>query len=59
MKTIKVTEKDFDIHEYSIRVVCPYCKKIIFFFEYQKWINKTDFCPNCGKELYVTSENSF
>lgn len=58
MRTIKVSESDFDIREYSLRVVCPYCKKIIFFYEYEKYIDKIDCCPNpnCGKELHIVTK---
>ena len=38
MKTIKVSESDFEEYEYSLKVVCPYCGNDFFFYEYQKWI---------------------
>jgi len=58
MRTIKVSEADFTIRTYSLRVVCPYCGNPFFFFEYQKWIDKTDYCPKCGKEVHVISKES-
>lgn len=56
VRTVKVREKDFEVNEYSLRVECPYCKNIFYFFVYEKWIDKVDCCPNCGKEIYVKSE---
>lgn len=44
MRTVKVREKDFEVNEYSLRVECPYCKNIFFFFVYVKWIDKVDCC---------------
>lgn len=58
MRTVKVSESDFEEYEYSLKISCPYCKNIFFFYEYQKWINTTDFCPNCGKEIRVISKEN-
>ena len=58
MKTIKVSESDFEEYEYSLKVVCPYCGNDFFFYEYQKWIDKTDYCPQCGKEVHIVSKES-
>lgn len=56
MRTVKVREKDFEEYEYSLKVICPYCGNSFFFYEYQKWIDKTDYCPKCGKDIHVKSE---
>lgn len=56
MKTIKVKESDFKIWEYYINVSCPYCKQKIPFYTFVKYIDVTDYCPNCGKEIHVISE---
>ncbi len=58
MKTVKVSESDFEEYEYSLKVVCPYCGNPFFFYEYQKWIDKTDYCPECGKEVHIVSKES-
>ena len=57
MKTIKVKESDFQIWEYVLTVTCPHCKSKFCFYEYQKWIDKTDYCPKCGKEVHIVSED--
>ena len=28
----------------------------LYLYEYQKWIDKTDYCPKCGKEVHVISK---
>lgn len=56
METIKVKESDFQIWEYSLKVCCPCCNTAFFFYTYDKCIDKTDYCPKCGKEIHVVSE---
>lgn len=55
MKTVKIKTNDWQVSEYFIRVKCPYCGNEMNFYEFNKFIDKTDYCTNCGKEFAIRS----
>ena len=55
MKPVKIKTNDWQISEYVVRVKCPYCGNEMNFYESIKFIDKTDYCTNCGKEFVIRS----
>lgn len=56
-KTVIVTKKDFFVRRYGLIVTCPHCKNWKLYFQsFEKRIDKTDICLNCGKKVHVVSE---
>ena len=55
-ETVIVRKEDFFVHKYGVIITCPYCKWELYFQSFEKRIDKTDTCPNCGKKVRVVSE---